>query len=196
MRQLVSSDQYTEVHPSNEDMKILAEDSRNKLSSYFDIWKRLGAACLVSSNPFKNKQLSDYISSHEMETLPVGPMVFDKCYSQIVYRNWGMIIICIDDFEGISPIFSKVRHLRDVRSNVPILLTSFAFKSHDLTEERLAVCDASIRFPLDEASLPEIFVAAWENNHKWRTRVSELHFCGSGEDNNYLSRSGESLGSE
>lgn len=179
---MISSDQYSEIHKNREDMKILVDESRTQLRSFFDAWKLLGPACLVSSNPFKNKLLSDFISSYEMETLPIGPMIFEKGYPQIAYRNWGMIIICIDDFEGMGPIFDKVRHLRDVHANAPILLTSFAFKSHDLTEERLAVCDVSIRFPLDEASLPAIFVSAWENNHKWRARISEIHFSENDED--------------
>lgn len=143
----------------------------------FETWKEKGVASLVSSNPFKNKILYDYLSTYKMEATPVGAMIFDRCYSRFVDMEWGLIIVCLDDFNGIGPIFNKLRYLRNNFPDIPVILTSFGFKSHDLSEERLQICDASIRFPIDAKSLDDIFLAAWHNNTAWQARLVELQEC-------------------
>lgn len=142
----------------------------------FESWKQKGPACMVSANPFKNKVLYDFIVANDMSAVPVGPMIFERCFSEFSNIDWGLIVICIDDFEGIGPIFDKLRHLREFHSSAPVLLTSFGFKSHDLTEERLVICDSSIRFPLDEKMLEEIFLSAWQNNKRWRERLTTVKY--------------------
>jgi hypothetical protein len=128
----------------------------------------------VSSNPFKNKLLYEYLAERKMEATPVGAMVFDRCYSRFVEMDWGLIVICLDDFDGVGPIFNKLRYLRNNRSEVPLILTSFGFSSHDMTEERLQICDASIRFPIIDSCLDGIFLKVWQNNLAWRRRLVEF----------------------
>lgn len=147
------------------------------IAACFASWKEKGAVSLVSSNPFKNKILYDYVSTYQMEAMPVGAMIFDRCYSRFIDMEWGLVIICLDDFNGVGPIFNKLRYLRNHFPEIPIILTSFGFKSHDLSEERLQICDASIRFPIDIKSLDEIFLAAWRNNAAWRVRLAALQDC-------------------
>jgi hypothetical protein len=167
------------------DSLSMNEPEPKDLRSYefFTFWKKNGPACLITSNPFKNKVLFDFITSHGMEATPVGPMIFDRCYGKFVDIDWGMLVLCIDDFDGLGQIFNKLRYFRDKRPHVPVILTSFGFRSHDLTEERLAICDLSLKFPVDLAALDDVFEAMWHNNRAWVQRVAELQNTASADAN-------------
>jgi hypothetical protein len=149
---------------------------QSDIQSYFSCWKEKGPACVIANNPFILKKIFDYVIQHEMETLPIGSDLFEKFFSKFVDINCGMLVICIDDFDGLGRIFHKLRSFRDERPNVPLLVSSAKFRSDDLSQERLAVCDVSIRLPLGSDDIESTFAATWTNNKAWEKRVHELEF--------------------
>jgi hypothetical protein len=134
-----------DLHLDDDPVEVNFPSNRSqRLSNFFAAWKKNGPAALISRNPFKNKVLLDYMVSHGMEATPVEAMIFDRCYGKFVAMDWGLLVLCIDDFDGLGPVFNKIRYFRDERPHIPVVLTSFAFKSNDHTQERLAICDLSL----------------------------------------------------
>lgn len=145
-----------------------------KIEELFEVWKRNGAASLVASNPIKSDRLCDFMISNGMEVTPVAPAIFNRCYGRFVDAEWGVVVLCLDDFDGLGPIYNKLRYFRDERPHVPVILTSFDFKYHDLSQERLSICDLSIRLPIETGSEEALFLAAGQNNMSWMRRLAGL----------------------
>ena len=143
------------------------------IKNLFFSWKTNGPACLICDESPQNKILIDYITSHGMETQLIGTTVFYKRYGAFVDIDWGMVILCIDAFDGVGRVFNKLRYFRDERPHIPLILTSANFKSDDVTQERLAICDLSMKLPLDPAQLDNLFEAAGLNNVAWSKRSLE-----------------------
>lgn len=112
--------------------------------------------------------------SNSMEVTPVAPSIFNRCYGRFVDVEWGLVVLCLDDFDGLGPIYNKLRYFRDERPHVPVILTSFDFKYHDLSQERLSICDLSIRLPIETDSEEALFRAAGQNNMIWMKRLAGL----------------------
>jgi hypothetical protein len=144
------------------------------VSKYFSTWAQSGPFCLISSDPVLHKGLTDYMVWHGMDGTPCSPEVFSKAYARFVDLKPGLVVLCVDDFDGIGEVYNKLRYFRDERPNVPILLTSVNFKLNDLSVERLPICDTSIKMPLDTALLDECFMAVWSNNECWANRQGVL----------------------
>jgi len=145
-----------------------------KIEGLFDVWEKNGPASLVYSDSKKNKAVGDFIANNGMEVTPVVPAFFNRCYGRFVDIDWGVVVLCLDDFDGVGPIYNKLRYFRDERPHTPVILSSSAFKSHDLSQERLSICDLSIRLPLEPGSEESLFQAAGQNNMIWMERLAGL----------------------
>jgi len=146
----------------------------SKIEGLFDVWKENGPAGLVYSNAVKGEAIGDFMAVNGMEVTPVVPAFFNRCYGRFVDIDWGVVVLCLDDFDGVGPIYNKLRYFRDERPHIPVVLTSSDFKSHDLSQERLSICDLSIRLPLEPGSLESLFQTAGQNNMVWKERLAGL----------------------
>ncbi len=139
--------------------------------NYFSVWKMKGPICLVGNSHVANKDILDYTSLKGIDHLCVESNVFGNNYKKFVEIDSSIIILCIDAFNGIGTIFNKLRYYRDERPEVPIILTSAFFKEDDFSQERLPICDISLKLPLEYCSLDRAFEAAGQNNQVWLDRI-------------------------
>ncbi|NSY40998.1 hypothetical protein [Leisingera sp. ANG59] len=87
---------------------------------------------------------------------------------------WSMAILDLDSFGGILELSDDLMDFRVEAPEVPLLLLSSGFSQDDLSEERLPMCDASIRSPAFSLSLAKGVKAAIENNKAWRLRYKSM----------------------
>ncbi|RGP35431.1 hypothetical protein [Pseudotabrizicola alkalilacus] len=79
---------------------------------------------------------------------------------------------CLVDADLLGEVEDTVDYclkLRKVCPDMPILLLSSEVRAHDLTAERMAICDATLRMPMARASFFE-GVAAAVNNSMFRVQ--------------------------
>ncbi len=145
------------------------------VSKYFETWRKAGSFCTISSKPYLLQRVTDYMVSHGMVGSACRPETFSGAYSQFVDLNPAFVVLSLDDFGGIGKVYNKIRYFRDERPDVPFILASSDFKAHDLSDERLPVCDISLKMPFDSTtSLEHCFMAVWDNNERWVNRKSFL----------------------
>jgi hypothetical protein len=154
--------------------KLLGND-KEKAVDYLAAWKDQGAAALISNKYNNHEMLSEYFVKSGMTATSVAPLVFERCFNKFIDLNWGIVVVCIDDFNGIGPIFDKLRYFRNERPHVPVIITSCCFSSHDVSCDRLAVCDSSLRIPLDASSLDAFIEVTGQNNRAWCRRLFTLN---------------------
>lgn len=128
----------------------------------------------VSNDPLDGSLLFEYVRTNGREIVPLGASLFRKFYSEILAIRLGALVICIDDFGGIAPIYGRLRDIRDFRPKLPVIIMSKIFKSDDLTQERLAICDISIKLPLSPENFEQYFSKAIINNRAWANRLAEM----------------------
>lgn len=74
---------------------------------------------------------------------------------------------------GITAIASDLMALRLKRPDLIVILMSNEFERHDFGQERLALCDISLRLPCTFAALELALVEAEINNWAWFERLSD-----------------------
>lgn len=87
---------------------------------------------------------------------------------------WSMAVLDVDSFGGILELSDDLLDFRAEVPEVPVMLVSAGFSQDDLTEERLPMCDASVRNPARLTSIVKGVAAAIDNNKTWRIRSSAL----------------------
>ena len=105
-----------------------------------------------------------------MMTFGMVPLVITSGYDHTItgdltFNHFAQY--CILDAEHVaktSDLFLFCADLRDKNPEVPIILTSTAFDSDDLTQERYGLCDASLAGKFTLASLHRVISAAASNN--------------------------------
>jgi hypothetical protein len=137
-------------------------------------WKYKWPVCFVSNNPLDASLVFDHVRANGGELLPLGANLFRKFYDQLLDVTIGGLIISIDDFDGIGSIFEKLRNFRTYRPSVPVILVSRNFKADDLSQERLAICDVSVKLPLSPDKIERYLATASINNKEWVKRLVEI----------------------
>lgn len=92
------------------------------------------------------------------------------------WGDGGMLFAEIDGFGGIGGTFDLLRDLRQTVPDVPVVILTQDVSGHDLTAERLPICDATLHQPFCEAALGDGIAAALRNNRLWRRRVTRRAF--------------------
>jgi hypothetical protein len=133
--------------------------------------KKIAKCSLIVADPVLHLPLKKYLLSAGVKCNLFDPGKFISSFSTFVDSEPVLAVLCLDDFDDIGKLYRRIRHFREERPSVPCILTSTRFKSHDLSAERLPLCDASFKLPLNfEKSLDECFAAVASNNEKWRNR--------------------------
>lgn len=141
------------------------------LSQYFETWNKAGPICVVLDNPFDGQPIFDCVNSHGVPALPLGSTIFDRLYSKFIELNCGLLVLCVDGFSDLGNLIQRVMMFRKERPSVPIILISRCFSVDDISQERLALCDVSIKLPIKELVLDDYFLIAWKNNRAWVNRL-------------------------
>lgn len=89
-------------------------------------------------------------------------------------QSWSLMIVEIDGFGGIFGVFDKLLSLRQERPGLPVILASKRLREHDLSTERLPICDVSVALPTDAAELHLALLRANVNNFAWQMRRASL----------------------
>lgn len=89
-------------------------------------------------------------------------------------RVWSLLFIEIEGFGGISAVLDKLRILRLERPDLPVVMASTRMRAHDLSVERLSICDVSLALPADAADVNVALQKARVNNFAWQMRQMNI----------------------
>lgn len=84
---------------------------------------------------------------------------------------WSLAVCHIDDLADLEDVLDDLRDFRKSTPTVPLLLVSSRFARDDLSAERLAICDASVRNGCNASALDAAIFAAIQNNRGWNSRT-------------------------
>lgn len=88
--------------------------------------------------------------------------------------GFSIVFVMYDDFAHLYSTVDLLRRLRFRSPNLPVVLISDAFGTHDLGQERLCITDISLRGPMSAGLMRIAVAAATENNLAWRKRRRSL----------------------
>lgn len=84
--------------------------------------------------------------------------------------SWVAVVMCYSDFGSVSQTFNIMRSFRLRCPSVPFILASRELSADDLTQERLPLCDVSLKLPVDMQNFSDVLNQATVNNHAWNSR--------------------------
>lgn len=114
------------------------------------------------------------LSGHGLSTIKL-PSIADIRSSSWNGVRISHLLIDIDKLGGIQSAIDDLRRIRDQLPELVVLLVSRDFASDDLSCDRLAACDVSLRAPVSLASLEfGLTEASLVNNRVWRKRRSVM----------------------
>lgn len=151
------------------------DDKKSNVSILFGKWRALGPACLVMENPTTYRSMNDYIESHSMRVICIGPKEFLEFQEYFLEESFGIFVVCLDCFDGLGQIYNSIRKLRDAKPSTPVVLLSSSMKYSDFSTERLAICDVSVKLPVNVNFLDEVYSFVGENNSTWIARSLETN---------------------
>jgi len=130
--------------------------------------------CVVSKRPMEEQGLdpaypSDGLSLDTIQDLADAVRVLAARRS-----GFNIAFIMYDDFDQDTATIDLLRRLRVRSPNLPVVLISEKFRTHDLTLERLCIADVSLRGPMSAGLVRIAVSAAAENNMAWRKRRRSL----------------------
>lgn len=79
-------------------------------------------------------------------------------------KVFGIILVDLDSFADTEDAVDALLAFRAQSGSTPLLLCSAAVKGDDLTAERSAICDATVRSTFTRERLKSALLAAIENN--------------------------------
>lgn len=86
----------------------------------------------------------------------------------------GCLVVQIDGFGEIEDIVDQVMAFRRNAPGVPLILISTGFRQDRLGAERLALCDVSLRDPVNLGQVQAAVDQALQNNLLWQERLQSL----------------------
>jgi DNA-binding NtrC family response regulator len=84
-------------------------------------------------------------------------------------KVFGIILVDFDSFADTEDGVDALLAFRSKSQRVPVILCSAGFKGDDLSTERSAICEASLRFPTTRERLRVAMLAAIENHSTTQT---------------------------
>lgn len=129
---------------------------------------------VISSSLMEGRRLAGHITKQGGEVHLVTD--FDEALGVLRGQPeiWSMAVLDVDSLGGILELSDDLMDFRAEVPEVPVMLVSAGFSQDDLTEERLPMCDASVRNPARLPSIVKGVAAAIENNKTWRMRAETL----------------------
>lgn len=110
----------------------------------------------------------EWISDAGGVAMVVGERRFADEWLESYADSFGAIFLDCDHIGDSDEVIELTLTLRRVAPAVPILLCSRHFSRHSLEVARGALCDASLKLPLNRSALFLGLGAAVENNRKFR----------------------------
>jgi hypothetical protein len=89
-------------------------------------------------------------------------------------KTCGCLVVQIDGFGEIEDIVDQVMAFRRNAPTVPLILISTGFRQDRLGAERLALCDVSLRDPVNLGQVQAAVEQALQNNLLWQERLHSL----------------------
>lgn len=148
--------------------------NENEIDHVTVAWRSMGPCCFITTDPFDFKEVYGSLKSCGLQVSFVNSDFFVKYLHELMLTNWSVIFICVDDFGGVGEIFEELRSLRIGYPHVGIVLMSKNFNSSDFSQERLAICDISLRLPYLPEEFPHTITCTFSNNEAWKVRIEEL----------------------
>lgn len=85
---------------------------------------------------------------------------------------FSILIADIDTLGDLDDVVEELLSLRAEMPDLPVILVSAGFGADDFGSDRLPLCDASVRWPLDFARLELAITEAQINNDLWQARTA------------------------
>lgn len=156
--------------------------SGDRVASSISLFERV-AAC---EKPIALQSTSIYIVSkndsfiwHTAHSLvgDFSKIVFhdaeDPSFTISFFRDDYVLVIDIDVFECLDDAINWLLKFRSINLGVPIAILSDKFTYDDLTLQRSAIADVSVRTPCTVKFLKAAIVQAIENNIIYRKQLSD-----------------------
>lgn len=86
---------------------------------------------------------------------------------------WACLVADLDGFGGVRPNLARFLALRRAVPDLPVVLLSDEVTLNDLSTERLAITDVTLRSPTHPLNFALGVIQALENNQIWQGRVSD-----------------------
>lgn len=103
--------------------------------------------------------------------IPKGKM--NGGFATLTRLNPTLLVVDLDHYEDTDQAVDDLLELRSY-NNLPVtILCSDTFARHDLSLERSAICDVSVRLPISDNMATQIIQQAWRNNRAMRVRRSQ-----------------------
>jgi hypothetical protein len=87
----------------------------------------------------------------------------------------SLLVVDIDSVADEDLTFDLIFTIREKYPQLPVILISGGFARDDMSTERLAICDVSLRAPINRASFEMGLEEAFDNNSIWQHRLVELN---------------------
>lgn len=130
--------------------------------------------CVVSRRSLGEQGMEDAYPADSV-TLETISDLADAVRLLAARRNgFNIAFIMYDDFAQHTATIDLLRRLRVRAPNLPVVLISENFRTHDLAQERLCITDVSLRGPMTPGLMRIAIAAAAENNMAWRKRRRSL----------------------
>lgn len=127
----------------------------------------------ISSNLDAMRPFLSSLTQKDWKVSPVAPSIFQSIQSIYSGMDWGLLVVCADDFESLDAIIDCLLFFREKRPKVPVILISEDFRSDDLSCERLAIADICLRKPGTENGDIGKVAKAFANNLVWQDRMEQ-----------------------
>lgn len=133
-----------------------------------------GKVAVISRDLRSLKPLLDVTLQHGLSIDQLVPSAFVQKKDSFTEEEWTYVIVSLDDNEDIGSLLDQLLRFRRASPKTPVMLVSTNFSRDDLTCERLPICDVSLRASLKAVHINKALAAAFMNNIRWQTRISDL----------------------
>lgn len=90
------------------------------------------------------------------------------------YDRIAIVLVDIEGCGGIEALIEDLLVFRVMHPSVILTLASRRILRDDLSTDRLAIADATLRLPLSQLRIEDGLVIARINNHVWQERCQQL----------------------
>ncbi len=84
-----------------------------------------------------------------------------------------LLVYCLNECEDLDTSVARLMQMRVDFPCTSIIVASTQFSGNDMSADRLAICDGSLKLPLAESDLFGALVSSLANNRVWQQRLRD-----------------------
>ena len=165
-----------------------AEWGRAKLQDISDLEARLwseadhrmlpssicGRTCIMGFAASDSAALIDYLEGAELSPNAFSASADDIQDIATTHETISMLVVNGDAFGDVSCAVDALKNLREIRPSMAVVLVSSKVSGDDLSADRKAICDATLRAPMTMARLSAAIDTIAETKTDCASQVPEI----------------------